>query len=249
MIKMAVVLLAVLAPLQLLIGDQHGLNTLKHQPIKIAAMEAHWESDKPVDFHIFAWPDETAETNHWALSIPNAGSLDPHAPAQRPHHRAEGRGAAEPSAGEDRVLRLPHHARDRLLHDRGGADRGLAALARHAVRDALVPAHRRAGLVDRLRRGDRRLGGDRERPPALGRAGHAADRRRDLAAGGIDGAHDADSVRDRLCHRICHGHLLYQPTDRAWAAGPRGRAAGARLAARPLSSAHDAGREALAPGS
>jgi cytochrome d ubiquinol oxidase subunit I len=75
MIKMAVVLLAILAPAQLLIGDQHGLNTLKHQPIKIAAMEAHWESDKPVDFHIFAWPNETEERNDWALSIPNAGSL------------------------------------------------------------------------------------------------------------------------------------------------------------------------------
>jgi cytochrome d ubiquinol oxidase subunit I len=75
MIKMAVALLAILAPLQLLIGDQHGLNTLKHQPIKVAAMEAHWDSDQPVDFHIFAWPDETAETNRWALSIPNAGSL------------------------------------------------------------------------------------------------------------------------------------------------------------------------------
>ena len=75
MIKMAVLLVAVLAPLQLLIGDQHGLNTLKYQPIKIAAMEAHWESDKPVDFHIFAWPDEKAEKNDWALSIPNAGSL------------------------------------------------------------------------------------------------------------------------------------------------------------------------------
>jgi cytochrome bd ubiquinol oxidase subunit I len=75
MIKMSVLLLAILAPLQLFIGDQHGLNTLKHQPIKIAAMEAHWESDKPVDFHIFAWPDEKAEKNDWALSIPNAGSL------------------------------------------------------------------------------------------------------------------------------------------------------------------------------
>ena len=75
MIKMAVMLLAILAPLQLLIGDLHGLNTLKHQPIKVAAMEAHWDSDEPVDFHIFAWPDETAETNRWALSIPNAGSL------------------------------------------------------------------------------------------------------------------------------------------------------------------------------
>jgi len=75
MIKMSIALLAVLAPLQLLLGDLHGLNTLKHQPIKIAAMEAHWDSHEPVDFHIFAWPDEKAEKNHWALSIPNAGSL------------------------------------------------------------------------------------------------------------------------------------------------------------------------------
>ena len=144
MIKMAVLLLAVLAPLQLLIGDQHGLNTLKHQPIKIAAMEAHWDSDKPVDFHIFAWPDEKAETNRLGAVDPERRLADPHAPAQRPDHRAQGRGAAEPPAGEDRVLRLPHHAGDRLLHDRGGAGRGVAAVARHPVRDALVPAHRRA---------------------------------------------------------------------------------------------------------
>ncbi len=59
MLRMAIGLTAMLAPLQLLIGDQHGLNTLQHQPIKIAAMEAHWDGSKPGDFHIFAWPDET----------------------------------------------------------------------------------------------------------------------------------------------------------------------------------------------
>jgi cytochrome d ubiquinol oxidase subunit I len=75
MVRMSLLLLVVLAPLQLLIGDLHGLNTLAHQPIKIAAMEAHWESDKPADFHIFAWPDEEAETNRFAISIPNAASL------------------------------------------------------------------------------------------------------------------------------------------------------------------------------
>ena len=42
---------------------------------------------------------------------------------------------------------------------------------------------------------------------------------------GADGAHDAGAVRGRLCDRVCDGHLLYQSTDRAWAAGPRGRAA------------------------
>jgi cytochrome bd ubiquinol oxidase subunit I len=75
MLRMAIGLTAVLAPLQLVIGDQHGLNTLKHQPIKIAAMEAHWDGSKPGDFHIVAWPDEKTQTNRYALSIPNGSSL------------------------------------------------------------------------------------------------------------------------------------------------------------------------------
>jgi len=75
MMRMSLCLLAVLAPLQLLIGDQHGLNTLKHQPMKVAAMEAHWDTAGPGDFHVFAWPDETAETNRFAISIPQGSSL------------------------------------------------------------------------------------------------------------------------------------------------------------------------------
>jgi len=75
MLRMAIGLTAILAPLQLVIGDQHGLNTLKYQPIKIAAMEAHWDGSKPGDFEIFAWPDEKAETNRFAISIPNGSSL------------------------------------------------------------------------------------------------------------------------------------------------------------------------------
>jgi len=75
MMRMAIGLLAVLAPLQLIIGDQHGLNTLAHQPIKIAAMEAHWDGSKPGDFHIFAWPDEKAGSNRVKLSIPKGASL------------------------------------------------------------------------------------------------------------------------------------------------------------------------------
>jgi cytochrome d ubiquinol oxidase subunit I len=75
MLRMAIGLTAVLAPLQLILGDQQGLNTLDHQPIKIAAMEAHWDGSKPGDFHIFAWPDEKAEQNRFEISIPKAGSL------------------------------------------------------------------------------------------------------------------------------------------------------------------------------
>jgi cytochrome d ubiquinol oxidase subunit I len=75
MMRMALGLTVILAPLQLFIGDQHGLNTLKYQPIKIAAMEAHWDGSKPGDFHIFAWPDEQTGANRFAISIPRGASL------------------------------------------------------------------------------------------------------------------------------------------------------------------------------
>ena len=75
MVRMAIGLLAILAPAQLLIGDQHGLNTLKYQPIKIAAMEGHWDGSKPGDFHIIAWPSEKEERNLFAISIPRGSSI------------------------------------------------------------------------------------------------------------------------------------------------------------------------------
>ena len=75
MVRMAIGLLVILAPLQLLIGDQHGLNTLQHQPIKIAAMEGHWDGSKPGDLVLFAWPDEKAEMNRFEISIPYGASL------------------------------------------------------------------------------------------------------------------------------------------------------------------------------
>lgn len=75
MMRMAIGMLAALGPLQLLIGDQHGLNTLEHQPIKIAAIEAHWDGTKPGALVLFAWPDEKTETNRFEVAISKAGSL------------------------------------------------------------------------------------------------------------------------------------------------------------------------------
>jgi cytochrome bd ubiquinol oxidase subunit I len=75
MLRMAIGLTAVLAPLQLIIGDQHGLNTLQYQPVKVAAMEGHWDGSKPGDFAIFAWPDERTQTNRFEISIPRGSSL------------------------------------------------------------------------------------------------------------------------------------------------------------------------------
>jgi cytochrome d ubiquinol oxidase subunit I len=75
MIRMGLGMVAVLAPLQLFIGDQHGLNTAKYQPVKLAAMEAHWDGSKPAELVLFAWPDAKAETNHFEVGIPHLGSL------------------------------------------------------------------------------------------------------------------------------------------------------------------------------
>lgn len=66
---------AVLAPLQVWIGDLHGLNTLEHQPAKIAAMEGVWETESNVPLTLFGFPDEEERTTHMALKVPGLGSL------------------------------------------------------------------------------------------------------------------------------------------------------------------------------
>lgn len=73
--SMSLGMIVFLAPLQLVIGDLHGLNTLEHQPIKVAAMEGHWETQKGAPLLLFAVPDQEAETNHWQIAIPKLGSL------------------------------------------------------------------------------------------------------------------------------------------------------------------------------
>ena len=74
-LKTGVVMAAVLAPLQLFVGDLHGLNTLEHQPAKVAAMEGIWETQRGAPLTLFALPDEEARKNHFAVEIPNLASL------------------------------------------------------------------------------------------------------------------------------------------------------------------------------
>jgi cytochrome d ubiquinol oxidase subunit I len=74
-LRVALTVAAVLVPVQVLVGDLHGLNTLHHQPQKIAAMEAVWETEKGAPLLLFAWPDEKSRTNHFALGIPRGASL------------------------------------------------------------------------------------------------------------------------------------------------------------------------------
>ncbi len=62
-------------PLQLFLGDQHGLNTGRYQPMKIAAIEARWQTARSVPLTLFAWPDQKAATNLYAVDVPHLGSL------------------------------------------------------------------------------------------------------------------------------------------------------------------------------
>ncbi|MGL4438306.1 MAG: cytochrome ubiquinol oxidase subunit I [Bosea sp. (in: a-proteobacteria)] len=66
---------AVLIPLQILVGDMHGINTLEHQPQKVAAIEANWETRGNVPLVLFALPDEVTRTNRFEVAIPNGASL------------------------------------------------------------------------------------------------------------------------------------------------------------------------------
>jgi cytochrome d ubiquinol oxidase subunit I len=66
---------AVLIPLQIAVGDQHGLNTLHHQPAKIAAMEGIWDTQKGAPAVLFALPDKTTQSNHYEIAIPKLASL------------------------------------------------------------------------------------------------------------------------------------------------------------------------------
>jgi cytochrome d ubiquinol oxidase subunit I len=75
MFSMAMWMATLVAPLQIVAGDFHGLNTLEHQPAKIAAIEGHFETQAGAPFLLFGWPDMAAEETRYAVGIPKLGSL------------------------------------------------------------------------------------------------------------------------------------------------------------------------------
>ena len=73
--SLATLALAVLAPLQIVMGDLHGLQVQRDQPMKVAAMEGLWETTAGAPLLLFAWPDRAAERNHFEIAIPKMASL------------------------------------------------------------------------------------------------------------------------------------------------------------------------------
>ncbi|AQS47021.1 cytochrome ubiquinol oxidase subunit I [Thioclava sp. JM3] len=75
MFRMAIGMILVTAPIQIFAGDQHGLNTLEHQPAKIAAMEGHWETSKGAGLILFGIPNPSKERTDYKIEVPYASSL------------------------------------------------------------------------------------------------------------------------------------------------------------------------------
>jgi cytochrome d ubiquinol oxidase subunit I len=75
MLKVGLVIAAVLGPTQAYVGDLHGLNTLAHQPAKIAAIEGIWETERGAPLLLFAVPNERERRNDYAVAIPKGAAL------------------------------------------------------------------------------------------------------------------------------------------------------------------------------
>ena len=74
-LQKGILVAALLTPLQVIVGDLHGLNTFEHQPQKVAAMEGVWETTKGAPLLLFAWPDEDSRSNLYEIAVPNLASL------------------------------------------------------------------------------------------------------------------------------------------------------------------------------
>ena len=74
-LRVGLTLAAIAIPVQIFVGDMHGLNTLEHQPQKVAAMEGVWETERGAPLLLFAIPDDKARTNHFEIAIPKLASL------------------------------------------------------------------------------------------------------------------------------------------------------------------------------
>src|SRR5690348_4455066 len=74
-LRAGVLTAAAIIPIQIFVGDQHGLNTLEHQPAKIAAMEALWHTERGAPLVLFAVPNEEHKRNDYAIELPYGASL------------------------------------------------------------------------------------------------------------------------------------------------------------------------------
>ena len=167
MLRLALWFLAIFVPLQMVLGDMHGLNTLKYQPAKLAAMEGLWGTGRGVPASIIGWPDMRAERDDAEIAIPKLGSL-------YLTHSWDGevKGLKDFPPDErppvsHRIFRLQDHGRHRCCDVRNGRLRTAAVVAVARGHDRLVSETLSARFSARVHCRHRRMDDDRSRPPAV----------------------------------------------------------------------------------
>ena len=192
-LSMALWFAAIFAPVQILIGDLHGLGVLKYQPTKLAAIEGNWDRQANMPLRLFAIPDEEAETNHYEIAIPKIGSwilthaYDGVVPGLKDVPR------------DERPPVWPVFFSFRVMVGIGFAMLGLGLWSLYLrwkgtlLHERLVPARRDGHDAVGLRRRPVRLVHGRDRPPALCGLRTPPHRGRGLAGHGRRG--------HRLAHR------------------------------------------------
>ncbi len=128
MLKLAIGFAALTVPAQIVLGDLHGLSVHEHQPVKLAAIEAFWDTQRGAPLMLFAWPDELHERNRYEIAVPKLGSLIITHDADGEIRGPEGNAAQRAPAGRAGVLRVSSNGRRRR------AD----AAARHRLRGSMA---------------------------------------------------------------------------------------------------------------
>src|SRR5882724_12023363 len=212
MLSMAMWMVLIVTPIQIAIGDQHGLMDLKYQPAKIAAVEGHWENQpgESVPLILFGLPDMNAETTRYALQIPHLGSLVlTHSWNSQRSPWPEGVRAPGSCELDDRFLDLPDHGWAGLPYAAARTLGRLGTLAQSVVSVEDISAFRGADGPRWPDRDRGRMADHGDRAPTLGGLWRDADEGRGidpLCARTFD---NADRVHRHVCGRLRYRDQLH----------------------------------------
>ena len=235
-LRVGLTLAALLIPLQIVVGDQHGLNTLEHQPQKVAAMEGLWQTTRGAPLLLFAVPDGTARANHFEVAVPKLASL-----ILRHDLDGEVKGLDDFRDQHPPVFAVFWAFRVMVGMGLADARHQLARLVAVSTQrlGGRSAAARAAGLaggddVRRLGRHRGRLVRHRDRPPAVHRLRPAAHRRRRIVDRSAADRPDAGVVRRRVCRAGAglRGGAEIHGRETGTGAGQRGRRTGCDTARR-----------------
>jgi cytochrome bd-type quinol oxidase subunit 1 len=218
MFSMAMWMAALVAPVQIFVGDMHGLNTLEYQPAKVMAMEGHFQSHPDgAPLILFGVPDDESQTMKHAIEIPKLSSLILKHELDAP---LAGLDTIEPE-NRPPVEVVPRDGGARVPHASAGRREPAREVRGETLRLALAQALLAVDGARRIHRGDRGLDHDGSGPSAVHGLRSAAHRRLRVAARGARGRDVADRVRHRVLRGVRHGHVVPAEAHVARAAAAR----------------------------